>query len=67
MTNAPDDHDEHALLTSAQGAARCQLSVWTFNEKARQGLIKRVQLGGRKGVRYRPEDVDAFINAHLED
>jgi predicted DNA-binding transcriptional regulator AlpA len=56
-----DPHVGNGLLTAAEAAHRCKISVYTFNEKARAGLIPRVQLGGRKGVRYLVEDIDAFI------
>lgn len=67
MSDASDNPDGLRLLTAAQAAERCALSVYTFNEKARQGLIPRVHLGGRKGVRYLEPDVDAFILRHRNE
>ena len=60
--------DPDRLLTAKEAAALCALSVYTFNEKARAGLIKRVHAGnGRMGIRYRRQDILAYIASVLED
>ena len=61
-------HDPDRLLTAKEAAALCALSVYTFNEKARAGLIKRARPGkGRMGIRYRRQDVLQYINSVIED
>jgi excisionase family DNA binding protein len=51
--------EQPGMLTSKQVAERCSVSVMTVSRWVRDGRIPALRFG--KTIRFRPEDVDAFI------
>lgn len=54
------DELRHKLLTEPETAVRIDVSLWTMIKWRKQGRIKALRLGHRT-IRYRAEDVEAFL------
>lgn len=57
--------DRTSLLTREQVAEQLGISWRTVARLAADGELPRVRFG--RATRYRPEDVRALVNAHLDD
>ena len=60
------DRINEPYLTHAEAAQRARMSPSSLYERNKQGDgPTRIKVGGR--VLYRPEDVDRWLVAHIED
>lgn len=55
--------DARALLTIQEAAEVLRISVSTLRRWDREGKLPAVRLGGARLMRYRAEDLHAFIGA----
>lgn len=56
--------NQDQLLTLRQVAGRLQVSMSTIHRRIKAGELPTVRIG--RSLRVRPEDLDAYIERHVE-
>lgn len=54
---------ESEWLTLRRAAARAAVSEATIKREVRRGCIRAARVGGRRCLRFRPEWIDAWLDA----